>query len=148
MSLWHINDYSSFPLTEMNAVLMQPFFVFTHSFVLFVLFVGGSRKSDSVCGYTIYGDSTCQWVCQVFELPWSHFSLWPHRGSNSWRSWTMAETDTIKMPKGGILLHYGGQCMHVQPFSLLLPAIHISPKFPLLVHIYNYAYGHRGSWGQ
>ena len=57
----------------------------------------------------------------------------------------MAETDTIKLPKGGILLHYGGQCMHVQPFSLLLPAIHISPKFPLLVHIYNYAYGHRGS---
>ena len=37
----------------------------------------------------------------------------------------MAETDTIKMPKGGILLHYGGQCMHVQPFSLLLSAIYI-----------------------
>ena len=37
----------------------------------------------------------------------------------------MAETDTIKSPKGGILLHYGGQCMHVQPFSLLLPAIYI-----------------------
>jgi len=61
----------------------------------------------------------------------------------------MAETDTIKSPKGGILLHYAGQCMHVQPFSLLLPAIYIyiSPKFPLLVlyTIYNYAYGHRGS---
>ena len=37
----------------------------------------------------------------------------------------MAETDTIKSPKGGILLHYGGQCMHVQPFPLLLPAIYI-----------------------
>ena len=44
----------------------------------------------------------------------------------------MAETNTIKSPKGGILLHYGGQCMHVQ-------------LFPLLFVLYSYAYGHRGS---
>ena len=58
----------------------------------------------------------------------------------------MAETDTIKMPKGGILLHYGGQCMHVQPFSLLFPTIYNygQRKFPMLVQ-YNYAYCHRGS---
>ena len=144
----YINDVSSFPITEMNAVLMQPFIVFTHGFVLFVLFVGGSRKSDSNCGYTVYGDSTCQWVCLAFEFPSSHFSLWPHSRSNPWRSWTMAERDTIKMPKGSILLHYGGQCMHVQPFpccSLLLYTYTSLRKFPLLVHN-NYVYGHRGSW--